>query len=174
MTRPTRTRGEAGFTLLEMIIVVIIIAILMAGAWVAMRSANAASRRRAMTTASASVDQAMGAFNRMYPPVDATQPDTFWQRSQGSVWSGNTGAAAQGLTDETGEWLLAQWPNDPYSTGGVEVTRYGSDAGCTAGQPGEVHVCRTSPGTMLYHVVGWAKDDSGAPVKVYDMRHGVK
>ncbi|MCW2923870.1 MAG: hypothetical protein JWM98_1274 [Thermoleophilia bacterium] len=159
--------------MIEMIIVMVIIAVLIAGAWMAMRSAKSSARARAMTTAAASVDEAIGAYNRMYPPV-AAGSDPLWQRAPGAVWTGNTGTAALGLADETGEWILNEWPANPYASGGVKVSRYASDASCTSGQPGEVHVCRAVAGTMTYHVVAWAKDTSDATIKVYDMSHGTK
>ena len=54
MTRAESRRSEAGFSLIEMIIVVIIIAILVIACWMAFSNAKVAARNESMKAAAAS------------------------------------------------------------------------------------------------------------------------
>lgn len=177
MTVQRDKRGERGFTMIEMLIVVIIIATLVVLIMGMMKSAREAARNDSMKTAGASIDQAIGSFNRMHPPVpppgSTTIRDELIQRSAGQAWSGNTGNPANGLADDVGEWLVAQWPVNPFRPGGVVVRRYSTQGNCTAGGvPGEVRVCRTPAGPMTYMVTAWGKNRDGNPTIVYRATHG--
>lgn len=166
--------GEAGFTLIELLIVMIIIAILVFAVSQAMSSAKVTSRNEGMKTAAASVDQAIGSFNRIYPRVGVTDP--FMQRGGGAVWSGNTGSPNNGLADETGAWILNEWPDNPYTpTGGVVLRRYATPAPCAAmGAPGEIRACRTAAGGMTYTVRAYGRDKDGTTIVVYRADHGAR
>lgn len=167
-------RREEGFALIELLVVLIIVSILILSAMLLMRSTQVASRNEAMRAAGGSIDQAVGAFNRMYPVVGA-QPDRL-APFQGATWSGNVGPAASGLTDETGEWLLSDWPANPYSGAPVPVLRSPNPAYCTSGAAGTVRVCRlgAAAGRQAFVVAAWGRDRNGTPVEVYRARHGVR
>lgn len=169
--RPRTRRIEAGFTLVELLIVMIIIAILVLMVSLALNSSKVASRNQAMKSAAASVDQALGSFNRIYPRVGTSDP--FWQRSKNKAWSGNTGSPNKGLADETGAWILNEWPSNPYVTGGVVLRRYSSPTSCAAmGVPGEIRACRTAG--MMYTVRAFGRNRSGATIEVYRASHGAR
>ncbi len=174
--RPTTRhprRAEQGFTLIELCIVLIIISALSLLLFTAMTSAKVASRNEAMKAAAASVDQALGAFNRIYPRVGASDP--FVQRDSGAAWTGNTGSPTTGMADETGAWILQKWPDNPYAPGGVTVRRYATAAPCAAmGVPGEVRACRTALGGMTYQVRAYGRSKDGSTIEVYRATHGAR
>lgn len=171
---------EAGVTLIELLIVLIIISVLIIASIVATRSARVASRNDAMKAAAASIDQAVGSFNRMYPAV----PDPFTNRVNdqlvtrrlGQAWTGNTGNPNTGLADETGGWLLSTWPRDPWTGRGVRVLRYATLTSCNGGRAGEVKVCRlgAAQGRQTYLIRAWGKDSNGRAKLVYTAQHGVR
>jgi prepilin-type N-terminal cleavage/methylation domain-containing protein len=173
VTRPVRTdrRSEAGFTLIEVLIVLIIITVLAVAAWVAMQSAQVASRNDAMKSAASTIDTAVSTYNRMYPPVGGAADRLLaapnpWQMSNSQT----------ALVDETGEPLLNNWPKNPFGgNGGVTVTRYLAVGSCANGQPGEIKVCRLNPvtdGRLSYEIRAWGKDSNGAAKLVYNTQHG--
>lgn len=168
-----RRRGEQGFTLLELLIVLIIISILVAAVWVAMRSAQVAARNDSMKAAAATIDTAIGTFNRMYPPIGGVADPLMPGATTGSnPWRGSS---TRGLYDETGERLIAVWPADPFrSNATVEVWRYPGATSCANGRPGQVKVCRLplSEGRLTYEIRAWGKDGNGATRQVYYARHG--
>lgn len=165
---------EAGFALIELVIVLIIVSILILSAVLLMGSAQVASRNEAMRTAGASIDQAVGSFNRMYPVVGG-QADRL-APFEGAAWSGNVGTASAGLTDETGEWLLSDWPTDPYTGTPVRVLRSPNQAYCGMGAAGTVRVCRlrAASGRQTYMVVAWGRARDGSPTEVYRASHGIR
>ena len=147
----------------------IIIALLVILVSLALNSAKVASRNEAMKSAAASIDRGIGALNRIYPRVGANDP--LVQRGSGAVWSGNTGSPNTGLADETGAWILNEWPDNPYATGGVVVRRYATPAPCAAtGAPGEVRVCRTAG--MTYTIRAFGRNRDGNAIEVYRADHG--
>lgn len=166
--------GEGGFTLIELLIVVIIISMLMAILTIAMNSSKVAARNEGMKTAAGSVDKAVGSFNRIYPRIGASDP--FVQRGgTGVVWSGNTGSTATGMADETGAWILAEWPDNPFAAGGVQLRRYATPGPCAAmGAPGEVRACRTAAGGMTYTITAYGRDKDGNAFVVYRADHGAR
>lgn len=166
-------RSESGFTLIELLIVLIIIGILTVVISQALVAARVASRNETMKAASASVDQALGSMNRIYPRVGGTDP--FVQRGGGAMWSGNTGSPDVGLADETGAWILNEWPDNPFAAGGVQLRRYATPAPCAAmGPPGEIRACRTAAGGMTYTVRAFGRDKDGNAVEVYRASHGAR
>ena len=172
MTQAPRTerRSEAGFTLIEILIVLIIISVLLVAAWVAMQSARVASRNDAMKSAASSIDQAVSAYNRMYPPVGGSADRLL---AAPNPWNSSNQNTA--LVDETGEPLLNNWPANPWGTNGVVVTRYLAVGSCASGQPGEVKVCRLNPATdgrLSYEIRAWGKDSNGNPKLLYNTQHG--
>jgi prepilin-type N-terminal cleavage/methylation domain-containing protein len=179
MPRFAPHRREGGFTMIEMLIVLIIISILVAAAWKAMVGAKVATRVEAMETATAQIDSAFGTFNRMYPPIGA-DPFQQLQASSTPMTANPTPGQAppanrRYLADETNEPLMNAWPKNPYSTGGVRVFVYTSPAQCAGiGQPGDIRVCRMggANGAQTYTITGYAKDKTGASVVVYTASHG--
>lgn len=176
--RDTARGPEAGFTLIETLIVLIIIGILVMGAWVAMQSAKIASRNDAMKAAAASIDNAVSSFNRANPPVP--DPITLVRTDrlvQGGTtpWTTNRNTP---LKDDAGEPILAEWPRDPFVEGtntGVKVYRYATQNSCAAGRAGEIKVCRlpvAADGAHSYVIRAWGKDKDGNPTVVYVANHG--
>lgn len=164
--RPDHTAGgrtgERGFTLIELLIVIVIIGVLVTAAWVAMQGAKTSSRARAMTATTSSVAQAVSSFNRMRPPIGASDPIT-----AGTSWSPTQTEATGGLYSITGERLLDPWPTNPYSGGPVTVRR---QAACPSSVPiGQVTICRPGGASRAtFRVLGGARDRSGNAYVVFD------
>ncbi len=157
-----RRHPEDAFTLVELLLVLVIVLVLMAASIVALRGARATSRAQAMTTTSGIVAEAVSSFNRMRPPVGATDP-----LIDGSQWTHAQTEAAGGLYSITGERLLASWPDDPYAGAPIVIERR---AACpTTAAPGRVVVCRPAGGPRAaFRVLGGARKTDGTPYVVFD------
>lgn len=171
--RPRQPAREAGFSLIELIIVMIIIAILSLLVIGVLRSSRVAAANDAARAAASSIDQAVADFNRIYPPLATDPLMTRGGGAGGAPWTSEATDPAQGLADETGERLLSEWPTNPYGPGGIRVHRR-IDPACTlpGARPGDVLVCRIDAARrMRYAVVAWGKGPGGATVEVYREAH---
>jgi prepilin-type N-terminal cleavage/methylation domain-containing protein len=167
-----RTRAtERGFTLVELVIVMVIVSILVSIVVVATRSARVSSRNSAMKADAAAIDGAISSFNRIYPAVGGTDP--LMARGSGVRWDRQGGDPSVGLADETGEWLLSSWPQNPYAAGGVRVYRAVASPCTKAGAAaGDILVCRSDPARPgSYEVVGWGRAGNGSVREVYRVLH---
>lgn len=173
----TSRAREAGFTLVELLIALVIIAVLVVILMIGLSSARTATRNDAMQAAGATFDQAFGALNRISPPMPDPQSGAFIDpidRIPAAGMTANPADPNTGLADESGEWLIQEWPRSPYAPGGVRLRRGATSATCTvtSPQPGDVAVCRRSATRRgQYEVVAWGRDGSGAPAVVYRAQH---
>ncbi len=156
-------RGEAGFTLIELVVVGLILAVLGFIVMGALDGAKVTARAKAMTVMAADVGKAMTTYNRMNPPI------TTDRMLAQSTWTATQTEAAGGLYSTTGEKLLQPWPRDPYSGNDLVIQR---GATCpTTAAPGTVAVCRVAGASRsALRVRAWAKNRNGASYVVYDQR----
>lgn len=161
--------GERGFTLTELLVVMLILSILLTAAWMGIQGARTASRAHAMTGTASTVAQAASAFNRMRPPIQGnTPPDPLMS---GTTFTPTQSEAAGGLYSITGERLLDPWPVDPYTGNPVTIRR---QAACPASVAvGQVVICRVG-GTSrsTFRVLGGAKDKDGNAYVVFNKTFG--
>lgn len=167
---PTRRarRDETGFTLIEILVVLVITAILLGVALMALRQAQVGARYDAMKASSASVAQALSAYNRMRPPVGGTDP----LMAQGT-WTSTQTEAAGGLYSITGERLLSPWPDDPYTGAPIRIVR--ARGGCPGTAPrGTVVVCRlgAAASRSSFRVIGGGTNRGGQVDNAYDQSFG--
>lgn len=159
-------RGEVGFSLLELVIVMALVAILMAALGSKMLGARAQQRIQAMKTVGQTVEAALGFYVRDYPATRLAGDPLLSRGGTGAPWRGNSDAPAVGLFSPTGDPYLKQWPSNPYGTGNVVITRV---ATCPrTGAPGQVFVCRAGD-TDSFRVVAIAQDRGGASVVAHDI-----
>jgi len=158
-------RSESGFTLLELLIVVSIVAVLMAIVWAAMSGAKRNSRAHATTAAATSVARAMSSFNRMNPPITSDR------LTSATTWTSTQTEAGGGFYSTTGERLLDPWPENPYSGRPIVINR---GVSCPATAPaGTVWVCRLGGARpSAFRVRAWALNGSNASYVVYDQSFG--
>lgn len=158
-------RGESGFSLIELLIVMTIMAILGAAVQVRMGNAREQQRASAARTVARTFEAAVSIYVRDYPATAATG-DPLLSRGGGSPWRGNGDPAASGFFSPTGDAYLKQWPSNPYDDGDVVATRAASCP--SGGAPGQVFVCRV-PGAQAYsfRVVAIGQT-GGVPAVVYD------
>ncbi|MCW2961238.1 MAG: hypothetical protein JWM25_1569 [Thermoleophilia bacterium] len=172
MTSRPRIAREAGFTLVELIVVMIIVLVLMAAAWVAMQGAKTSARARATVTSATTVGRAISTFNRQYPVVGSPAVDPLLTRGGGAPFT-QAQSEPNGLFSPGGEALLRPWPTNPYTNNPVVITR-ATAAGCpTTGAFGSIAVCRVPAaqgGAASFRIRAFAKNSSGAAYVVYDVQ----
>lgn len=168
MSEPARAR-DSGFAVIELVIVMIILSVLVLAVVLAATSAKVTSRNQAMRSAGANVDQAVGSFNRIYPPVGGIA-DPLVARTQ---FASTATTAPAGLVDETGARILRSWPTNPYTGQPVRVLRFAAASSCDSGAIGEIRVCRVpANGAQTYRITAWGRNRNGVAQLVYTARHG--
>jgi len=188
-TADTRRSGEEGFTLVEIIVALIIMATLMAVFVSVFHGARRDMKNNAMIAAAQQVDTALKEFERMWPvTASMSTPGSFDDElltrasASGSVWTSNPANRQQALADDAGNLLLREWPRSPYTDSGVRVVVSATSTDCDASNsrpPGTIYVCRPpapAPGTARayqYRIIAWGvhKDDK-TPKSVYSATHG--
>ncbi len=171
-------RDEAGFSLIELIIVLLILGILVGMLVVTSRGNDQRARQQAMQTVSNEVFKAAVAFSSDFPRVGGNDPlINFTQRTNLRRSLSPTGAPMPtaeskerdlGFFTKAGQPYFRAAPASPYNSGQIRVIRAGT---CPAtGQVGYVYVCRAGNGVR---VTGWGRAKSGAALRVFDEIGGI-
>lgn len=164
-----RRRDEHAFTLLEVIIVCVIIAILFAIIVPSFLGEKRAGTNKSTIAAAQTFEQAAAEYQRSYPPTD-TVGDTLLRRGGYTGDFTPTLPPTQGLYSAAGDPIVKNWPQNAFVKRPVAVKR----GACTlAPSLGDVLLCRgTNPdGTINYEsarVIAWGKSSAGSTVVVYD------
>jgi prepilin-type N-terminal cleavage/methylation domain-containing protein len=174
-----RVRAEGGFSMIELIMVVLIVSVLMAIVIATAGGSQAVSRQKAMRSVAEQVQQAAVAFNSDFPRVGAADPLVgFAARTQIRQRLDTTGAAMPGAESaesdlgfftQTGAPFFRNVPESPYG-GRVQVVR--ANVCPAAGAANTVYVCRPAARPSAVRVTAWGRSRSGAPLLVFDAVSG--
>ena len=163
-------RDESGFTLIELVVVLVLIAILSAAVILSLHGGKIKQRDNSMVAATATFQGALAEYVRSYPS-GGTVPDAIVSRGGYSGdWNPDVASSNTPLTGLYGvgaDPLIKQWPVNPFlPTQHISVS-HGSCAGPIVA--GHVSVCWADPAKTYVRVVGWGLDaKTSAPVKVFD------
>lgn len=166
--------GEDGFSLLELLIVMVVVALLMAIAVPTFLSQKATARQQAMIGAAEQVAAGLGRMNEDFPAINGTDPLVYAAHASARrstvCSSGNPlcKATDQGLFTRSGSPAVKAWPDSPYG-GRVVLQRVRRGGSCDVSMPpGTVGVCRV--GIDGFRVVAWGRTRDGRAARVYDKR----
>ena len=176
-TRTDRRTGEQGFTLIEMIIVLLIVLSLVGMLAMSTRGNDQRARQQAMSTVANEVFTAAVAFNAEFPRIGANDPlinfsqRTTVRRSLSPAGTSMPTAESKeqdlGLFTKTGQPYFRATPASPYG-GQLKLLR---GATCpTTGQIGYTYICRAGAGVR---VTAWGRGKDGKPLLVFDEVGGI-
>lgn len=151
--------SEQGFGLIELIVVMVILAMLMAMAVHFGSGSKDSTRNTATRAAGSAVLAAVSQWNRDHPMVGGTDP-----LLAAPAWTGNSMSPAEGLFDRAGRPYLADWPRSPYTARDLVIRR----GPCGTPAVGEVLVCRpVGPRPGSFRVIATGRK-GGTPLVVFD------
>lgn len=177
---PDRSVSERGFSIVEVLIVLVIVASLMAIVVPSMQRSKVSRQREAMVAAAELVAAGVGRVNGDWPSVGG-QGDVLADARVAAVRKAELCPSTApvnpvcndndlGLFTRTGAPATARIPADPYGTAGVRVERgcvtVAASGEAPAELPGRVRYCRT--GTDGFRVQAFGRSSSGRTILVYD------
>jgi prepilin-type N-terminal cleavage/methylation domain-containing protein len=182
--RPADRRGgEAGFSLVELIIVMIIGAILLAIVILSSRGNESLAKQQAMASVASEVFTAAVAFNSDFPRVPAgttqdplinfTTRSGIRQRLRIGTAALPTSEAAErdlGFFTRAGLPYFRRPPANPY--GGQILPLRGACPAVGAAAPGRIYICRPAGEPSAVRVTAFARARNGTTILVFDRTGG--
>jgi prepilin-type N-terminal cleavage/methylation domain-containing protein len=171
-------RSEHGFTVIEMMVVIIVICILLSVGIATYLGARVTAKNRAMAAAASTMFEALTAYQADYPATPGgTNPDPLMSRTRtdddpaaagdSSPWvETNWENEDTGLISPAGTKYLTSWPRHPFQDEET-ITVY---RGSTGGQPGDIGVVRLASPPGAFQMTAWGTDKDGSTPKVIMIR----